>query len=57
MLDLGGLHIGRTDAVALDDLGLEPDHVDSMAIFHAERAMFDSNFRIETTIACLHFEG
>jgi fibro-slime domain-containing protein len=57
VLDLGGLHVGLTDQVALDDLGLQPDHIYSMAIFHAERAFFDSNFRIETTIACLQPEG
>ncbi|HWB74498.1 MAG TPA: fibro-slime domain-containing protein [Nannocystaceae bacterium] len=61
VIDLGGLHGALEDTVALDDmapeLGLSPGGIYQMAIFHAERAQFDSNFRITTTISCLVPEG
>lgn len=57
VIDLGGLHSELTDTLVLDDvadeLGLVPGGIHEMAIFHAERAQFDSNFQIQTTIACL----
>ncbi|MDC0670555.1 fibro-slime domain-containing protein [Nannocystis radixulma] len=55
-LDLGGLHPQLTDSVDLDDsaayLGITPGMSYSMDIFHAERHTNESNFRIDTTIAC-----
>ncbi|MBZ5713932.1 fibro-slime domain-containing protein, partial [Nannocystis pusilla] len=55
-LDLGGLHPQLTDSVNLDDsaayLGITPGMSYSMDIFHAERHTDQSNFRIDTTIAC-----
>lgn len=61
MIDLGGLHGALSDTVVLDDvaadLGITPGGIYQMAIFHAERAVFDSNFQITTTIACLVPEG
>lgn len=55
-LDLGGMHgpLSATidfDAQA-DVLGIEPNQPYNMDIFHAERHTWDSNFRIETNIAC-----
>lgn len=61
VIDLGGLHSALSDTVVLDeladDLGISPGGIYQMAIFHAERAQFDSNFQITTTIACLVPEG
>jgi fibro-slime domain-containing protein len=50
VMDLGGLHIAVDGEVKLDDLGLEPNKTYTMDIFHAERHVFDSNFRITTSI-------
>ncbi len=57
VIDLGGLHCALSETIELDEwadeLGLVAGGVHDMAIFHAERGVFDSNFRIETTIGCL----
>ena len=54
VVDLGGLHCELTDTVVMDEwadeLGLEAGGIYEMAIFHAERGVFDSNFTIETSI-------
>jgi fibro-slime domain-containing protein len=55
-MDLGGLHQPRMgsidfDAMA-DELGIEIGKEYPMDIFHAERHTVESNFRIETSIAC-----
>lgn len=51
-LDLGGLHEVIEGTVNMDSLGLVAGETYSMDIFHAERHTVDSNFRIETNIAC-----
>ncbi len=55
-IDLGGLHQRATATVDLDAqataLGLELGQTYPMDIFQAERHTDESNFRIETTIAC-----
>jgi fibro-slime domain-containing protein len=55
-LDLGGLHPQLTDSINLDaqaaSLGITPGQSYPMDIFHAERHTNESNFRIDTTIAC-----
>jgi len=55
-IDLGGLHAPETGTIDLDaraeELGITPGGSYRMDIFHAERHTFDSNFRIETSIAC-----
>jgi fibro-slime domain-containing protein len=53
VIDLGGLHPQALRTVQLDSLGLTPGMSYPMEIFHAERAVDRSNFRIETTIQCL----
>lgn len=56
-IDLGGVHARETQTVELDaraeELGIEVGRSYAMDIFHAERHTGESNFRIETTIACL----
>ncbi|MCC6875262.1 MAG: fibro-slime domain-containing protein, partial [Sandaracinaceae bacterium] len=52
VIDLGGVHGAETGSVDLDDLGLTPGQRYPMDIFHAERHTTESNFRLETTIAC-----
>jgi fibro-slime domain-containing protein len=51
-LDIGGLHPAVQDEIEMDTLGLTPGETYTMDIFHAERHTNESNFRIETTIAC-----
>ncbi len=55
-LDLGGLHGPLSATIDFDReaerLGIIPGEVYNMDIFHAERHTWDSNFRIETNIAC-----
>lgn len=55
-LDLGGMHGPLSATIDFDaqaaDLGIVPDQAYNMDIFHAERHTWDSNFRIETNIAC-----
>lgn len=57
-MDLGGLHPRREDTVSLDArataLGIEVGKTYPLDIFHAERHVYGSNFRIETTIECIH---
>ncbi|MCA9689617.1 MAG: fibro-slime domain-containing protein [Myxococcales bacterium] len=55
-IDLGGLHPQLTGSIDLDasaaQLGIEVGKIYTMDIFHAERHTDQSNFRIDTTIAC-----
>lgn len=51
VIDLGGTHVALEDSVDLDSLGLERDSNYRLDLFFAERHTFDSNFRIETSIA------
>jgi hypothetical protein len=67
-IDLGGVHGSQSQSIDFDarakELSLEVDRTYSMDIFHAERHMVEargsareqnnqeSNFRIETSIAC-----
>lgn len=56
-IDLGGVHSSLSRTVDLDQaapsLGLQVGQVYSLDIFFAERHTTASNFRIDTTIACL----
>jgi fibro-slime domain-containing protein len=55
-IDLGGLHQPRMTTINFDqraaELGLTRGETYPMDIFHAERHTVESNFRIETSIAC-----
>lgn len=55
-IDLGGLHSSIEGSVVLDDaagqLGIVPGNIYPMDLFHAERHTTESNFRVDTTIAC-----
>jgi fibro-slime domain-containing protein len=57
-IDLGGVHGVMTGTVDLDQsaasLGITPGQTYRMDIFHAERHTWASNFRIETTLACIN---
>ena len=59
-IDLGGVHARQEQTVDLDmqasALGIMPGGSYAMDIFHAERKTASSNFRIETTIACIQSE-
>jgi fibro-slime domain-containing protein len=54
-IDLGGLHPSASANLDLDThadaLGLELGKVYTLALFHAERRVADSNFRVDTTLA------
>ena len=50
VLDLGGLHPELSGSVNMDSLGLTVDSEYSLDLFHAERGMPESNFRIDTTL-------
>lgn len=50
VIDLGGLHPQLEGQVALDSLGLAPGTEYSLDLFHAERGMPSSNFRIDSTL-------
>lgn len=50
VIDLGGLHPQLEGQVALDTLGLAPGTEYSLDLFHAERGMPSSNFRIDSTL-------
>lgn len=56
-LDLGGLHGPLRATIDFDaqaeELGIAPGGIYNMDIFHAERHLWDSNYRIETNINCL----
>lgn len=58
VIDLGGTHVQLEGTVDLDGeadrIGLVLGETYPMAIFHAERHTSDSNFRIETNIACFN---
>lgn len=55
-IDLGGTHPALSTTIDLDAiagaLGISVGNVYPMDIFHAERHTSESNFRIQTTIAC-----
>lgn len=55
-LDLGGMHGERTASIDFDaqavELGITPGTAYSMDVFHAERHTSQSNFYMETNIAC-----
>ncbi len=59
-LDLGGLHPPLEGTINFDamaaQLGITPGSLYQLDIFHAERHTKGSNFRVETTIACLSSE-
>ena len=59
-LDLGGVHGALAGTVDLDGdaskLGIEPGGIYQLDIFHAERHTNQSNFHIDTSIACLVVE-
>jgi fibro-slime domain-containing protein len=54
-IDLGGLHSSASANLDLDAqaeaLGLELGKVYKLDLFHAERHIADSNFRVDTTLA------
>ena len=52
VIDLGGIHSALYGTVQLDELGLESGETYAMDIFHAERHVVQSNFRIDTSIDC-----
>jgi fibro-slime domain-containing protein len=56
-IDLGGIHAEIEQRIELDQFaaehGLVAGELYSMDIFHAERHIGESHFRIETTIGCL----
>src|SRR6185503_21330878 len=56
-LDLGGPHPPVAGSIDFDAqataLGISRGGTYSMDVFHAERAVFDSNFRIVTSVGCL----
>ena len=52
VIDIGGVHEATERTVDLDDLGLTVGETYPMDIFHAERHVTGSNFRLETTIRC-----
>jgi fibro-slime domain-containing protein len=49
-LDLGGPHPPLEGEIALDSLGLVEGDEYPIDFFHAERAEWESNFRIETSL-------
>ncbi len=55
-IDIGGVHGPSEQSIDIDTeaakLGISKGGTYPMDIFHAERHTVDSNFRIETTIAC-----
>jgi len=55
-IDLGGVHGELSQTIQLDEqaaaLGITKGNSYAMDIFHAERHTSQSNFRIDTTIAC-----
>jgi fibro-slime domain-containing protein len=53
-LDLGGTHPARSGSIDFDKLGLSDGKTYKLDVFHAERHTNQSNFRIETNIACFH---
>jgi fibro-slime domain-containing protein len=49
-LDLGGLHPSVTGTITIDSLGLSMGAEYPLDLFHAERGMCSSNFRVDTTL-------
>lgn len=49
-LDLGGAHAPEAGEIRLDTLGLTPGKEYEIDFFHAERAQWQSNFHIETSL-------
>jgi len=52
VIDLGGVHEATPGSVNLDDLGLVEGQEYPMDIFHAERHITQSTFKITTSISC-----
>jgi fibro-slime domain-containing protein len=50
VVDLGGVHPPLEGTVLIDDLGLTPNEIYDIDMFHAERCPDGANFRIETTL-------
>lgn len=50
VIDLGGAHSPMSASVNLDELGLTPGEEYPIDFFHAERAQYESNFHIETSL-------
>jgi fibro-slime domain-containing protein len=50
VVDIGGVHQVLSDSVKLDDLGLTIGQSYDFKLFFAERRLFSSRFRIDTTI-------
>jgi fibro-slime domain-containing protein len=53
VIDLGGIHVVQSGTLNMDDQGLETDKTYPLDIFHAERHVTQSNFRMETRFECL----
>ncbi len=57
VIDLGGIHVAQTGTVNMDEqaeaLGIVKGGTYPMDIFHAERHIIYSNFRMETRFECL----
>lgn len=57
VLDLGGVHPQISGSVDIDalagELGLEPNVFYPLVIFHAERAVYESNFKLQTNLLLL----
>ncbi len=56
VIDLGGIHTVQTGTLNMDDQGLEEGTTYNFDIFHAERHVTKSNFRMETRFECLTSE-
>jgi fibro-slime domain-containing protein len=55
VIDLGGIHVAQQGRVEMDKQGLEKGKTYNLDIFHAERHVTDSNFRMETKFECLTY--
>jgi fibro-slime domain-containing protein len=53
IIDLGGIHAALSATVSMDAQGLTVGQTYPMDIFHAERHVVQSNFRMETRFDCL----